>query len=408
MPEFAYRYLTPVGSVADGRMIAEDEDELESRLRARGEYLIEVGDAAAARLASKPVARKLTDGPIPADDLSAFTEYLLSSMLAGIPLFLTLSDVEVQVTSKRFRRIIGEVRESMGQEGKSLSEALAEHPKAFSEVFVCTIEAGEMTGQLDHALQQLADYLVWRQEIRLQLRQASAYPAIIFMILAGLFALLILFVYPRLLPVFESFDTALPLPTRVVLWVGTFTAAYWLHTVVTIVGLMLLAGVFYRTKTGRMMVDTIRLKLPIFGKLIQQIEMARLVTHLALFFRTGIDLLRGLEMLQRLTANRRIGRAIGDAREKVIQGGSLAQSFAATGLFPPIVLRGLALGEATGRLDETLDRTRAYYAREVPAAVRSMLTALNPLLLVIVGGSILFVALSIFLPILGIYDAVGR
>jgi type II secretory pathway component PulF len=328
--------------------------------------------------------------------------------LSGIPILTTLTDVEVQVSTKRFRKIIAEIRDSMTQDGKSLSESLAEHPKAFPEVYIVTIEAGELTGQLDYALQQLVEFLEWRHEIRLQLRQTSIYPGIILMVLAGLLVVLTTFVYPRLLPVFQSFDTELPLPTRIVMGLGSFVTAYWMHMIGAVVGVIVLFRVVYRTERGRLLIDSARLKVPIFGKLLHQIEMARLVTHLSLFFRTGIDLLRGLDLLERLSTNRRISRAVRRSREAVIQGESLTRAFSETGLFPPIVLRGLALGEATGKLDETLDRARAYYAREVPAAVKAMLAALQPLLIVVVGATILFVALSIFMPILNIYEGIGQ
>ncbi|HUE97011.1 MAG TPA: type II secretion system F family protein [Longimicrobiaceae bacterium] len=408
MPEFSYRSLTSSGAVESGRMIAQDERDLENRLRERGEYLIDLDFARPRdRAAARSVPMKRTDGAVPASDLSGFTEYLLSSATAGIPIVVTLTDVETQVRSRRFQTIIAEVRESMTQEGRSLSEAMAEHPKAFPEVFIVTIEAGELTGQLDHALEQLVHYMEWRREVGLQLRQATLYPALILVVLIGLVIVMVVFVYPRLLPVFTSFDTDLPLPTRVVLLAGGFILAYWPHATAAGIGLLLLFGVLYRTKSGRLWIDTARLKIPILGRLIHEMEMSRLVTHLALFVRTGIDLLRGMEMLERMAGNRRIALGVRRARESVMQGDSLAHAFAATGLFKPVVLRALALGEATGRLDETLERTRAYYARELPAAVRQLITAVQPLLIVLVGGTILFVALSIFMPILRIYDSIG-
>jgi len=252
------------------------------------------------------------------------------------------------------------------------------------------------------------EYLEWQQEISLQIRQATLYPAILLTIMGGLIVLLVSFVFPRLLPVFTGFNVELPLPTRIVFASGTFLRDYWKLLLaglgVALSGVMMLQ----RTEKGRLALDTARLRVPIFGPLIHQIEMARVVTYMSLFYRTGIDLLRGMLLLEQIVVNRRVAGAVKQAREAITGGESIARAFAATGLFPAVVIRSFALGEATGKLDESLDRARAYYGREVPAAVKRMLTALQPLMILILGVILGAVALSIFLPIMRIYQAIGQ
>lgn len=407
MANFDYQALSPDGSVENGRMDAESEDEVESRLRALGQYLIEA-EARTPDEEDRPKSdREVTDARIPNRDLMSFTEYLWGSLQAGVPILSTLHDMEVQLTHKKLQKITAEIRIAMTEEGKSLSEALMEHPKAFPELYVGTVEAGEITGKLDYALEQLVNFLEWRQEITLQLRQVTLYPIILLLFLLGLVVVLVVFVYPRLFPVFNSFDMELPLPTQIVFTTGNFLRDNWLWLVGGAVALPISYKIFRLSEAGRLTTDTIKLRIPIVGPLIHQIEMARCATYLALFYRTGIDLLRGLDLLEKMTANRRIARAIGTARDSVYHGESLTHAFAATKLFPPVIIRGFALGESTGKLDETLDRARAYYAREVPAAVRRMLATLQPLMILFLGGLLLIVALSIFLPILGIYESVG-
>jgi type II secretory pathway component PulF len=410
LPEFAYEALTEHGSVTRGAASAASESDLESQLRLEGQYLIRAeprraADAAAA--AGAPV-RKRTDGKVRRNDLMAFTEYLYGSTQAGIPILTTLGDIELQLDSKRMRQITVELRESMAEEGMTLSEAMAEHPKAFSRLYIATVEAGETTGQLDYAVQQLVDYLEWNREISLQIRQATMYPILVLCLMGALITLLVTFVYPRLLPVFQGFHVALPWPTRVVLGTGTFLQNDWYYLVAGIVGTIALWRLYGRTTSGRLTIDTVKLKIPVFGKLNHELEMARLVTYMGLFYRTGVDLLRGLALLEQMMTNTRIARAVGQARGEIAGGDSIAHALAATGLFPTVVIRSLALGEATGKLDESLERARVYYAREVPAAVRRMLTALQPLLIVVLGGVLGLVAMSIFLPILEIYKSVGR
>jgi type IV pilus assembly protein PilC len=408
VPEYSYEALTEAGSVEHGEMDAESETELESALRSQGQFLIRASPREA-----KPGARqgdrkrRITDGSVPRKELLAFTEYLWGSAQAGIPILTTLEDVELQLESKRLRRIVAQMREAMVEDGKSLSESMAEHPKAFPALYVGTVQAGETTGQLDYVLGQLVDYLQWQQEINVQIRQATLYPIIVITVMLGLVALLLLYVYPRLEPIFTGYAIELPVPTRAVLATGDFLQTRGLMLVGGIVGVI--AGWFLigRTRRGRYAIDTIKLRMPIFGRLIHELEMARVVTYMGLFYRTGIDLLRGLSLTEQIVGNVRVVEAIGRARVAISGGDSIAHAFAETRLFPAVVVRSFAMGEATGKLDESLERARVYYAREVPAAVRRMLAALQPLLIIVIGAVIATIALSIFLPIMRIYEAVS-
>jgi type II secretory pathway component PulF len=416
VPDFTYQALTPNGSVTTGRMTADDEHGLEATLRRRGEFLISAEPLSDAQRAERAEAagaaererRKRTDGSVSRKELLAFTEYLWGSAQAGIPILTTLGDLEAQVDSKRMKRIVAEVRDAMVVEGKSLSEALAEHPRAFPLLYIGTIEAGETTGQLDYALQQLVEYLEWHQEITLQIRQATLYPVIVLSVMAVLVVLLLTYVYPKLLPIFTGFGIELPLATRVVLSSGEFLDHYWMWLLGGALGTPLLLRLIAQTARGRLWLDTLKLKLPVFGPLLHQLEMARLVTYMALFYRTGVDLIRAFALLETMMTNRRVALAVGQAREAISGGDSIAQSLARTGLFPSVVIRSFALGESTGKLDDSLERARVYYAREVPAAVRRMLASLQPLLIVVLGVILGMIAMSIFMPIMSIYQSIGR
>lgn len=411
MPEYAYEALTDQGTVTRGEATASSELELEGQLRQQGHYLIraeprESGDRDGSTGAPAPRART-TDGVVPRRDLLAFTEYLWGASQAGIPILTTLSDLELQLESPRMRQITAELRGAMAEEGKTLSEAMADHPRAFSRLYISTVEAGEATGQMDYALRQLVDYLEWHREITLQVRQATTYPVIVLLVMGALIALLVAFVYPRLLPIFQGFGVELPWPTRMVMATGEFLRSRWswlLAGTATAVAGWALIG---RTKAGRLHIDSLKLRMPVFGPLIHEIEMARLVTYMGLFYRTGVDLLRALTLLEQMTGNARVAAAVRTARLEIAGGDSIAHAFASTGLFPTVVIRSFALGEATGKLDESLERARVYYDREVPAAVRRMVTALQPLLIVVLGGVLGVVAMSIFLPILQIYENIG-
>ncbi len=402
MPHFWYEALTATGQVEKATMAATSEDDLAERLRENGSYLVR------SRPAEKPSGAKKVDGKIEKKHLLALLEYMAGSAQVGMPIMTTLTDVEPRLESKKLRAIVAQMRDTMSLEGRSLSEAMAEHPKAFESFYISTIEAGEASGQLDYVLAQLVKHLDWQQTIGSQIKQAVLYPIIIVVAILGLLIVLVGFVFPKLLPVLVSRGAELPIATRIVIGASEIIRGYWFGFVAAFAG----GGVFLaagrRNPAIRVRIDAFLLRLPVFGELISQINMARLVTYLALFYRTGVEIVYSLQLSERLVGNRAVARAVAGVREAIIGGKSLGTAFAASPIFPPMVVRSISLGEITGHLDDALNRASIYYEREIPAAVRRMVTILQPALIAVMGGAVLLVALAIILPILGIYDSIGR
>lgn len=401
MPDFWYSALTDSGTVQEGVLSAPSESALENTLRQRGAFLIrtEVRERAQS-------ARVLTDGRVERKELLAFLEYVAGSFDVGIPILEAIDDVSKRLSSKRLQKIIGEVRYAISEEGKSLSAAMAEHPRAFPELCIGTIRAGEASGELGYALRQLVEYMDWQEAISSQLKQATLYPMIVVITVIMLVIGLIGFAFPRILPLLNG-QKELPLPTRVVLFASDLIRHHW-FAVIAAAGVAILALFFtYRRPRGRLWIDRAILRLPIVGPVVLDVSMARVVTYLSLFYRTGVELVLSLQIVERIITNRAVAQAVGDAREQVIQGVSIAAALGQSSLFPTVVLRSVALGEATGNLDAALSRTKDYYNREIPASVKRMITLLQPLLIAIIGGVILMVALAIILPILNIYAQIG-
>jgi type II secretory pathway component PulF len=381
---------------------APSESALEDRLREAGSFLIrtEVRDTVAS-------VRKLTDGKVDRKELLGFLEYVAGAFDVGIPILEALDDVAARLQSRRLKAIIGEIRYAVADEGKSLSAALAEHPLAFPELYVGTIRAGEASGELGYALRQLVEYMDWQETISSQLKQATMYPIIVVGAVGLLVILLIGFVFPRIIPMLKTQKVQLPLPTRIILAVSNFVRHDWVVVLVLLNAAILFVYFTYRTTKGRLFIDGAMMRLPIIGHVIRDVNMARIVTYLSLFYRTGVELVLSLTLVERIITNRAVSTDVGQARELVTEGVSLASAFGRSKLFPNIVIRSLALGEATGNLDQSLSRAREYYSREIPAAVRRMITVLQPLLIAMIGGVILMVALAIILPILNIYNSIG-
>jgi type IV pilus assembly protein PilC len=401
VPDFWYSALTDSGAVREGYLAAPSETALEDRLREDGAYLIrtEIRERATQ-------VRTLTDGRVERREVLAFLEYIAGSFEVGIPILMALDDVVNRLSSKRLRTIIGEIRFAVADEGKSLSAAMAEHPKAFPELCIGTIRAGEASGELGYALRQLVEYMDWQESIGSQLRQATMYPIVVVAAVGLLVIGLIGFVFPRILPLLSG-QGDLPVPTRVILFVSTVVRTKWLTVLLGINAIVALGYFAYRTPRGRLLIDRWTLRLPIFGAVVKDVNMARVVTYLALFYRTGVDLVMSLSIIERIIPNKAIAAAIGDARDQVTQGVSIAAAFGQSPIFPTVVLRAIALGEATGNLDQALSRTKDFYSREIPASVRRMITLLQPALIALIGGVILTVALAIILPILNIYSRIG-
>ena len=399
MPEFWYKALNGSGAVEEGWISAPSEIVVEEQLRQKGVYLINVEERAR--------KKRVTDAKIDRRELLAMLEYLSGSFSAGIPLLTTLDDVPKRLRDPKLKQIITEVRFAVSEQRTSLSDAMAQHPKAFPTLFIATIAAGEASGQLGFALQQLVEYLDWQETISGSVRQATMYPIVVLAAVTLLVGGLLGFVFPRILPILRARQAELPMPTRIIMAMSTFVREGWLFILVAIVAIIVTVYVMRSNPRGRFMLDTLVLKIPAIGEFIVEVNMARVVTYLGLFYKAGVDLLRSLDLVEQLTSNRVIGQAIRDARDLIAGGESISAAFGRSPYVPVVVMRSLALGEQTGKLDEALDRAKLYYSREIPAAVRRVVTLIQPAMIVILGGVILMVALAIMLPILNIYNTIG-
>jgi len=399
VPDYWYQALTGTGAVEEGWINAASEIVVEQQLRRKGVFLI--------KAEARSRAKKFTDGSVDRKELLAFLEYMAGAFTAGLPLLTILDDVQRRIRSRKLKLIIAEVRFSVADEGKSLSEALAEHPKAFPQIYVSTIQAGEASGQLAFSLQQLVEYLDWQETITASMRQATMYPIIVLLAVGLLVTGLVGFVFPRILPILRLRNVELPLPTRIIMVTSDFLRHNAITLVVLVIVLAIAIALMRRTERGRFLVDSAILKIPVLGELVLEVNMARVVTYLGLFYRTGVDLLQSLLLVETMATNKVVSAIVRDAREQITGGETIANAFGRSPLVPIVVMRSLALGESTGRLDESLERARLYYGREIPAAVRRVITLIQPVLIVTLGGVVLLVALAIMLPILNIYNTIG-
>lgn len=399
MPDFWYQALTGTGSVEEGWISAPSEIQVEEQLRRQGSFLI--------KTEVRTRRKRVTDGRIERKELLAFLEYLAGSFTAGLPLLTILDDVPQRVRSPKLKAILHEVRHGVSEEGKSLSEALADHPKAFPALFIATIQSGEASGQLAFSLQQLVEYLDWQENITSSVRQATMYPIIVLGAVSMLVIGLVGFVFPRIIPILRTRDVPLPLPTRIIMTASLLIRENWAIVLAVAIALVVAVVLIRRTEGGRLWIDRLIISLPAIGQFTIEVNFARVVTYLSLFYRSGVDLIQSLVLVEQMATNRVVANIVRDAREQIVGGQTIASAFSRSPLVPVIVMRSLALGENTGKLDESLDRAKLYYSREIPAAVRRVITLIQPAMIIVLGGVILTVALAIMLPILNIYNTIG-
>ena len=399
MPDFWYQAVTGSGSVEEGFITAPSEIQVEEELRKQGAFLIKT------RVRSRQ--KRVTDGKVDSKELLAFLEFLAGSFTAGIPLLTILDDVPRRLRSPKLKAIVGEVRTAVSDEGKSLSEAMARHPRAFPQLFIATIQAGEASGQLAFSLEQLVEYMDWQENISASVRQATMYPIVVLGAVSLLVIGLVGFAFPRLIPILQMRDVELPLPTRIIMTSSLLIRDQWMVLLLALIAVVVAVVLIRRNERGRYLMDAAILRIPVVGQFVVEVNMARVVTYLSLFYRTGVDLLQSLQLVEQMTTNQAVGQIVREARERIAGGETIAGAFGHSPLVPVIVMRSLALGESTGQLDQALERAKMYYNREIPAAVRRVVTLIQPAMIVILGGVILLVALAIMLPILNIYNTIG-
>lgn len=378
-------------------MLADNEDQLASTLREMDLYLVDAGP-------EKTPSRPAFSRPVQRREIINFTVHLSSSIGAGIPILQAFEDLERQTTNRTMKKAIQVITEDL-RGGSSFSASLSRHPLIFSDVYCNMVKAGETSGSLVQVLEHLISFLEWQDGLASEIKRAAIYPAVILVAVLGFLGLLLGFVFPRILPVIQSFKVPLPFITVAIMTISGFIQQRWYLILLGIVGLVVLFRFLKSSEGGQLIIDAIKLKLPVVGGLVEKICLSRFAHHLGLLLRTGVDISQSLSITERVVGNRVVAQAVSEAREKVIQGGSLWRSLQETGVFPPLVIRMIFVGETTGTIDSTLEKVTAFYDREVPNTVKKVFTILEPLIVVTLAGTVLLIALSVFIPF---YDALGK
>jgi type II secretory pathway component PulF len=408
---YTYQARTARGERITGTIEAATERAVEEALRAKGLIATLIrpdkkanhkkADAEPAKKAANPTRLKLKQR-----DLALFSMHLATVLKSGLPLSLGLRNSFEEGASPRVQAVAEYLLAGV-ESGKLLSEAMSDLPDAFPEYYVSLIKAGETVGHVDEVLMDLVSSIEWQMQIKSDVRQASTYPMILLSLLFLLTLGIAIFVMPRMVSALQRTGLKMPPSALLVVGFGQFMVEHWLQMAVTMFAAGVGARLFLDTETGKDWLDAVKLKIPLIGTLVRQVALSRFAHHLRMMVRAGVNFVTALNVVEHVVGNRVLSAAVATAREQVIAGSSLAEALKNTRQFTPLVIQMVATGEVTGSLDDTLKKVTEYYDREVPATVKRISTATEPIVYVVLGVVVLAVALTLYSPLISMLSQIN-
>jgi len=401
MAVFVYTGRTRSGQTITGEMEAPTRDAVVAKLRTQ--------QVIATNVRGKP--RDITipgfGGGVDEKEIVVFTRQFATMIDAGLPLVQCLEILASQQDNKVFKKALTEIRQSV-EGGLTFAAALKQHPKIFTSLYANMVEAGEAGGILDTILNRLAMYMEKAMALKKKVKSAMIYPSTIVSVAVVVVIFLLVFVIPTFKAMFEGFGAALPLPTQIVLELSNIVRAYFLVGLVAIAAMIVGIRMWYKTSSGKLAIDSFLLKTPVFGILIRKVAVAKFTRTLGTLISSGVAILDGLDITARTAGNKVVEGAVLRTRASIAEGKTIADPLKASGVFPPMVVQMIAVGEQTGALDAMLGKIADFYDEEVDTAVSNLTALLEPMLMVFLGVVIGGVVIAMYMPIFKLVTVVGK
>ena len=401
MPVFAYAGKARGGKSVTAEINADNRDAAIDQLRSQGVTVTTIEEKKKKASVFGEKKQKVTD-----KDIVIFTRQFATMIGAGLPLVQCLEILSTQCDNKTFGKLIGEVKMDV-ESGTTFADALKKHPKVFSGLYSNMVQAGEIGGALDVTLIRLAAQLEKAAKLKGQIKSAMVYPTSIVGVAIIVVSVLMVFVIPIFAKMFTDFGGTLPGPTQFVINISEFMQKYIVLMILAAVGAGYALKKYYATPPGRLQIDKLVLKLPVAGDLIRKIAVAQFTRTFGTLLQSGVPIMEGLEIVARIAGNKIVENAIMGARTSVGEGKSLSEPLGKTGVFPPMVVQMINVGEATGALDVMLGKIADFYDDEVDTAVSALTALLEPMLMVFLGTVIGFIVIAMYLPIFKMASVVG-
>lgn len=401
MPVFTYsaRPATGTGGIQQGEIDLKSKDEVLAHLHKQKLIPVSV------REKPKDLTLKFGTG-VGTRDIVIFTRQFATMINSGLPLVQALDILAEQTENDALRKVIQDVLYDV-ESGHTLADAMGKHPKVFTDLYVNMVAAGEAGGILDTILLRLATFLEKNDALVRKIKGAMIYPGVIFTVAAAAVAILLMFVIPTFQTMFASAGVPLPLPTRIVIMMSIILQGYWWAIGAGIIGTIFAIRQAYQTDAGRLAIDRLMLNIPILGNLQRKAAVARFTRTLGTLVSSGVSILEGLEITAKTAGNRVIHDAVMNSRASIAGGETIAGPLKESGVFPPMVVQMINVGEQTGGLDEMLTKIADFYDEEVDAAVEALLSAMEPIMIVVLGVVVGGMIVAMYLPIFDMINAVG-
>jgi type IV pilus assembly protein PilC len=398
MPDtYQYKVRDRSGNLVSGTLVADNERLVLDRLREMGYTPLEVGK----ERKGLNLEINLRPAKVKLKELSVFSRQFATMVNSGLPILRGLAILADQTDSKELARVLGAVRMDVEQ-GASLSAAMAKHPKVFNDLYIAMIRSGETGGVLDDVLLRLAALLEREVHLRQKIKSAMTYPIAVVALVILIMSAMLLFVVPQFKSIYGQLGGTLPLPTRVLLAMSDAMKKYWYIVVLLAIAARFLFRRYKRTAAGREMVDSLKLRVPIFGSLFHKTALSRFSSTLGMLLRSGVPILQALDIVSDTVNNRVIAKAVADVQASVREGESIAKPLSKHKIFPPMVVQMLAVGEETGQIDTMLDKVATFYDNEVEASVDALTSLIEPLLIAIIGGCVGAAVIALYMPMFNI------
>lgn len=398
MATFRYTGRTSRGATVNGVLDAETPESLANHLFANGITPTDIRPAAGSQDVLQDLWQRLGGGRPKITDLILFSRQMFAVTQAGLPLLKGMQSLAASTPNVFLREALMRVIENL-QSGRDLASSLSHHPEVFSRFYVSIVRVGETTGTLPIAFKRMYEYLGMEKRIRDKLSAAMRYPATVVIAIAIAIAVITIWVLPKFAPIFTSLGDNLPMPTRILLGVSSFVSTYWY--VIAAVALASAIGfrLYVRSDDGRYRWDRFKLRVPITGEIIVKATMARICRSFALALESGVPMTQGLSLISRAAGNEYMSEGVLALRNGIERGESLTRTAQTSGLFTPLALQMITIGEETGALGDMLIEVADFYEREVDYDLENISSALEPFLILAVGAMVLILALGVFLPL---------
>ena len=396
MATFTYTARSFAGEMRTATLEAQSRDDVIAQLRRQRLNVVKIDEA---------TPKKPKRGHIKMRDIVILTRQFSTMINAGLPLVQAMTILAEQsqnkVLSEVMRKVVFDV-----ESGNTVADALSKHPQAFSNLYVNMVAAGEAGGILDTILMRLATFMEKNDALIRKVKGAMIYPGVIMTVAAIAVTVLLIFVIPVFENLFASAGLALPLPTRIVMGASRFLKGYWYVVLGTIVALVFMFKRYHATSNGKLKIDKFLLKVPVLGDVLRKSAVSRFTRTLGTLISSGVSILDGLEITAKTAGNRVVQDAIMESRSSIAGGDTIAQPLKKSGVFPPMVISMISVGEQTGGLDEMLSKIADFYDEEVDAAVSNLLSLLEPVMIVFLGVVVGGMVVSMYLPIFDMINAV--